>query len=110
MSIYPKLVLKEKIKKVTLHMRVRNYSNKKVKGTIVFRIKRPDGKVEVLKRYVAVAPKSSVDKFLQYSIQRKPTGKYIVDGRFYFDKTYVRSTTCKNDFFEVVRSEKEKNR
>jgi hypothetical protein len=110
MSIYPKLVIKGKIKKVTLHMRVRNYSSKSVKGTIVFRVKRPDGKTDVLKRRVTVTPKSSVDKFLKYSIEKKPIGKYIVDGRFYFDKTYVRSSTWKNDFFEVVRSEKEKSR
>ncbi len=101
MSIYPKIAIKGKDRIIKLHMKVTNNTSKRIYGVIEFKIKRPDRRVEILKKGVFIGPNSSTDRYFKYTIKNKPIGKYIVEGRFYYDGRYVKSETWRNDFFEI---------
>jgi len=108
MSIHPKIAIKGKDDAVKLHMRVTNQTNEKIYGIIKFRIKRPDGKIDILQRKVCVNFNSQIDEYFRYPIKDKPEGKYIIDGRFHWNEGSVRSETWKNDFFEIKSMEVKK--
>jgi len=100
-SIYPRIVIKKKVKNVTLHMKIMNNTNKGIFGMIKFKIERPDKSIDVIEKKIFVPPNSVINRYFKYSIAQKPVGKYKVDGRFFWDKNVCRSTTYKNDYFYV---------
>lgn len=102
MSVFPKIIIKGKNKFVVLHMHVENNGNKNVEGKILFIIADPRNKKSKIEKKISIKGLGSVDKYYNFPIKKEILlGRYKVDGRFYFGKSYVRSETYKNDFFDV---------
>jgi len=105
MSISPKVVERSKQDFTTFHMRVSNNTDKDIEGYIRYVITMPDGKIDVKEfdRIEHIKANSEVNTYDKYYIYEYfPTGRYVVDGRFYYNGFNILSDTKPNDYFDVI--------
>lgn len=103
MSIYPRIINKNKIEPVTLHMRIENNNKKDILGKMVFIITDPLKNKKKMEKIVVIKSMNIIEKYFIYKINNNsPIGRYLVDGRFYVGKKNIRSENYKTDFFEVI--------
>ncbi len=108
MSIFPKKIVKGTDLFTTFHMKICNNSDEDVNGQIKYRVIMPDGKIDEfnLNRIEKVEAKSELNKYDKYYIKKEfPTGRYFVDGTFWWNGMNILSETNKNDFFDVIEGE-----
>lgn len=107
MSIYPRIIHKDDIKPVTLHMRVENKNKDEISGRIVFVITDCENNKKKIEEKITVGGMGKIDKYFTYLLGKDSlVGRYYVDGRFYVGKEYIQSLNFKTDFFDVLENKR----
>ena len=104
MSIFPKRLIKGQEEYTTFHMKICNNSNENIEGKINYKVTLPDGKIDEMcfDRVEKIPAKSEFNQYDKYYIKPKnPTGRYHVEGRFFWNGEYILSETNETDFFDV---------
>lgn len=104
MSIFPKKLKKGQDDFTTFHMKISNNSNENIEGKINYKVILPNGEVDEMsfERIEKIPAKSEFNQYDKYYIKPKnPTGRYYVEGRFYWNGENILSETNKTDFFDV---------
>lgn len=104
MSILPKVLKRHKDKYTIFHMKIINNSNENIKGYISYKVTKPNGKINIIEfnrteEILAHSEKNLYDKY--YINKNSLTGRYYVDGKFYWNNQNILSETNKNDYFDV---------
>lgn len=104
MSISPKVLYKGKDEYTTFHMNIFNGSDEDIEGYISYKITMPNGKVDIKEfdRIEKIKANSEVNLYDKYYIRDDfVTGRYFVDGRFFWEDQNILSDTNKNDYFDI---------
>lgn len=112
MSIFPKRLIKGQDLFTTFHMKICNNSDEDIEGKIKYKIIMPDGKIDEMnfERVEKIEAKSELNEYDKYYIKDDfPTGRYFVEGTFWWDGMNILSETNNNDYFDVVYSEEEES-
>ena len=108
MSIFPKRLIKGQDLFTTFHMKICNNSDEDIEGKIKYKIIMPDGKIDEIDfdRIEKVMANCELNEYDKYYIKDDfPTGRYFVEGTFWWDGMNILSETNNNDYFDVVYSE-----
>lgn len=104
MSISPKVLYKGKDKYTTFHMNICNGSDEDIEGYISYKITMPNGKIDIkeFNRIEKIKANSEINLYDKYFIEEDfVTGRYFVDGRFFWEDQNILSDTNKNDYFDI---------
>lgn len=104
MSIFPKRLIKGKDEYTTFHMKICNNSDENIEGKINYKVIMPDGQIDEMyfERIEKIPANSELNKYDRYYIKPKnPTGRYYVEGRFFWNGENILSETNETDFFDV---------
>ncbi len=103
MSIFPRVIDREKDKFITLHMHIENNGDENIRGMIKFIITTPNGEKKKIEDRVLIKKRTKENKYYKYKVKKNMIpGRYYVDGRFFFKGGQVRSKTYKTDFFDII--------
>lgn len=105
MSISPKILDKTKDKFTTFHMKISNNSDETIEGYINYKITMPNGVIDEKKfnRVEKINANSVIDLYDRYYINDSfVSGRYYVDGRFFWDNKNILSDTNKMDYFDII--------
>lgn len=105
MSISPKILDKTKDEFTTFHMRIANNSDEMIEGYISYKITMPNGIIDKkeFNRIEKINANSVIDLYDRYYINDSfASGRYYVDGRFFWDNQSVLPDTNKIDYFDII--------
>ena len=104
MSIFPKRLIKGQDEYTTFHMKICNNSNENIEGKINYKVTWPNGQIDekCFERIEKIPAKSELNQYDKYYIiPKNPTGRYYVEGRFYWNGENILSETNETDYFDV---------
>ena len=104
MSIFPKILSRDKDKFTTFHMNITNGSDEDIEGYISYKITKPNGEIDIKEfdRLEKIQAHSEINLYDKYYIDKNfQVGRYWVDGRFFWENDNILSDTNKNDYFDI---------
>jgi len=101
-SIYPRIIEKVILNRL-LYMCVTNNNKDNISGRIVFIITDPKNVKKKIEEKVTIRGFDKIDKYYSYPLKKNAlSGRYFVEGRFYFGKESILSENHETDFFDVL--------